>query len=116
MSRADVARTAVAALVDPAPHAARPYEITGPEALTLTEVAATISRIRGQDITFHDESIEEAYRSRACYGAPDWQVDAWVSTYTAIASGIMAPVSDSVEQITGTAPMNLETYVSTHTR
>ncbi|MDY7543371.1 MULTISPECIES: SDR family oxidoreductase [unclassified Cryobacterium] len=116
VSRADVARTGVAVLVDPAPHAAHTYDITGPEALSLTEVAATISRIRGENITFLDESIEEAYRSRARYGAPDWQVDAWVSTYTAIASGVMAPVSDSVEQITGIAPMNLETYLTTHPR
>jgi len=114
VARADVARTATAVLVDPAPHAARTYDITGPEALTLAEVAATISRIRGQNVTFHDETVEEAYRSRARYGAPDWQVDAWVSTYTAIASGVMAPVSDSIEQITGLAPMNLETYLTAH--
>ncbi len=31
---------------------------------------------------------------RASYGAPAWQVDAWVSTYTAIAAGEMSSVSD----------------------
>ena len=33
--------------------------------------------------TFHNETVEEACTSRAPYGAPPWQVDAWVSTYTA---------------------------------
>ena len=37
----------------------------------------------------------------ASYGAPDWQVDAWVSTYTAIAAGEVATVSDAVPQLTG---------------
>ncbi|WP_139415361.1 SDR family oxidoreductase [Agromyces laixinhei] len=111
VARADVARTAAAVLLDPAPHAGRTYDLTGPEALTLDQVADTISRVRGRTVTFHDESINEAYQSRAGFGAPQWQVDAWVTTYTAIASNIMAPVSGDIETITGTAPMNLETYL-----
>lgn len=111
VARSDVGRTAAAVLVNPAPHSGHTYDLTGPEALSLREVAETISRVRGRNVTFYDESIEEAYRSRERYGAPDWQVDAWVTTYTAIASNIMQHVSGDVEAITGTAPMNLETYL-----
>jgi NAD(P)H dehydrogenase (quinone) len=111
VAREDVARTAAEVLVSPSRHAGRTYDLTGPEALTLEEVAATLSRVRGHDITFHNESIEEAYRSRAEYGASDWQLDAWVTTYTAIASNIMAGVSRDVETITGTTPITLETYL-----
>jgi len=111
VSRADVARTATTVLLDPAEHAGRTYDITGPEALSFADVAATISRIRGREVTFYDESIDEAYASRAPYGAPDWQVDAWVSTYTAVASNVMAPVSDAIETITGEAPKNLATFL-----
>jgi uncharacterized protein YbjT (DUF2867 family) len=101
------------AVVDPTPHAGRTYDITGREALTMAEVAGVISRVRGRRVTFHDESIEEAYASRARYGAPAWQVDAWVSTYTAIASGDMAAVSGDVERITGRTPITLEEYLAT---
>jgi hypothetical protein len=52
-------------------------------------------------VTFYDETLDEAYASRAGYGAPDWQVEAWVSTYTSIASGEMARVSGDVEAVTG---------------
>lgn len=114
VARADIARTAEVILVDPIQHAGRTYDLTGPEALTLDEVAATITRVRGHTVTFYDESLEEAYRSRASFGAPAWQVDAWVSTYTAIAGNVMAPVSIDIESITGTAPMNLETYLRHH--
>ncbi|KQQ08213.1 SDR family oxidoreductase [Rathayibacter sp. Leaf296] len=116
VTRADVARTAVAVLRDPSAHAGRTYDLTGPEALSFAEIAATIARVRGREVSFHDESLEEAYASRAVYGAPDWQVDAWVSTYTAVASGGMAAVSDAVETVTGAAPQSLEAFLASTAR
>ncbi|MFI9010881.1 SDR family oxidoreductase [Actinosynnema sp. NPDC053489] len=97
----DIADAATAVLTDPGAHVGRTYDLTGPEALTLHEVAAVLSEAAGRTITYHAETVEEAYRSRASYGAPDWQVDAWVSTYTAIANGEMARVSDAVPTLTG---------------
>lgn len=111
VARADVARTATAVLADPAQHAHRTYDLTGPQALTLAEVAATISAVRGTTVTHHDESVEEAYASRAGYGAPDWQVEAWVSTYIAIADGSMATVSTAVRDLTGSQPVSLEQFL-----
>ncbi|MCE6996526.1 SDR family oxidoreductase [Saccharothrix sp. S26] len=97
----DIADAAAAVLADPRPHVGRTYDLTGPRALTLHEVAAVLSDATGRTITYHLETVEEAYRSRATYGAPDWQVDAWVSTYTAIANGELAAVSDAVPRLTG---------------
>lgn len=107
VARQDVARVAAAMLLDPAPHAGMSYDITGPEALTLDEVAAVLSAHRGEPVTFHDESIPEAYASRARWGAPDWQVDAWVSTYVAFARGELAAVSTDVERVTGRPAVSL---------
>ncbi len=116
VARDDIVRTAVAVLLDPAAHAGRTYDLTGPEALTLTEVADTLSRARGRSIRFENETVPEAYASRAHYGAPDWEVDAWVSTYTAIASGDMAPVSGDVETVTGTPAQSFSSWLRTHDR
>ena len=58
-------------------------------------------------MTYHAETLEEAYASRESYGAPQWQVDAWVSTYTAIAAGELAGVTDDVRELTGREPMSL---------
>jgi len=95
----DIADAAV--LKDPAAHAGATYELTGPEALILEDVAATLSQVTGRTITYHDETLAEAYESRASYGAPDWQVDAWVSTYTAIANGSLAQVTDAIPSLSG---------------
>ncbi len=116
VARADVARLAAAVLLDPDAHAGRTYDVTGPEALTFAEIAATIARVRGREVTYIDETLDEAYASRAPYGAPAWQVDAWVSTYTAIARGAMATVSDAIGSITGTAPQTLEDFLRANPR
>ncbi len=97
----DIADAAVAILGDPSAHADTTYAMTGPEALTLHAVAALMTETTGRTISYHDETIEEAYASRASYGAPDWQVEAWVSTYTAIAAGEWATISSDIETLTG---------------
>jgi uncharacterized protein YbjT (DUF2867 family) len=91
----DIADAAVAVLRDPAAHAGRTYSLTGPRALSLAEIAGLLGA------GYEAETIAEAYASRAGYGAPGWQVDAWVSTYTAIAAGEMAGVTTDVATLTG---------------
>ena len=110
VARADVARTAVTVLNDVTAHRTATYDLTGPEALTMAEVAAILSAAgpsSSATVRYHDETVPEAYESRRPWGAPDWQVDAWVSTYTAIATGEMSAVSGAIETITGVAPMSL---------
>jgi len=103
----DIAAVATAVLLDPTSHEGRTYDLTGPEAITLSEAAGTMSRILGRDYSFRDETLEEAHASRASYGVPVWQVAAWVSTYTAIASGELSGVTGDVERVTGRAPLSL---------
>lgn len=112
VARADVARTAAAILREPDEHHGKTYDITGPEALTMTEVAEILSSAEGRHITFHNETIEEAYESRRSYPAADWEYDAWVSTYTAIAAGQMSQLSGDVEAVTGQPPMSLAEYLA----
>ncbi len=101
VARDDVAEVAATVLQHPADHAGRTYDLTGPEELTLADIAAKLTALTGRDVTYREETLEEAFASRASYGAPDWLVQAWVSTYTAIAAGEMAGVSDAVPTLTG---------------
>lgn len=104
----DVADVAVAVLREPGPHEGQTYELTGPQSLTLGQVAEIVTLVTGRPVTYHAETEPEAYASRAAYGAPDWQVEAWVSTYLAIARGELATVTDAVERLTGVAPLTLD--------
>ncbi|MEU5317623.1 SDR family oxidoreductase [Streptomyces sp. NPDC021056] len=97
----DIADASAAILARPADHAGATYDLTGPASLSLDEAAAVLSEVRGRTVTYHPETVEEAYASRASYGAPQWQLDAWVSTYTAIAAGELDGVSDAIARLTG---------------
>lgn len=59
-----------------------------------------------------EETPEEAYASRASYGAPDWELQGWVTSYLAIAAGHQAGLSDDVERITGQRPVGLREILS----
>ena len=101
VARDDIADAAVTVLRDPAPHAGRTYDLTGPAAHTLEEVAAMITAAGGREVRYHPETVPEAYASRGSSGAPPWQIDAWVSTYTSIAAGELATVTGDVPRLTG---------------
>lgn len=109
VARADVGDVAATVLRDPGAHADATYVLTGPEALTMTEVAARAGAAIGRDLRFENETVEEAYASRAAaYDAEQWQLDAWVSTYTAIADGSCAEVTRDVHRVTGHEARTIE--------
>ena len=99
---------------DPGTHDGQTYDLTGRESFTLAEAAQEMSRLTGKPIVFRDETLEEAYASRASYGAPDWEVEGWVTSYLAIAVGELAAVSDDVRRLTGREPTTLSEYVGAH--
>jgi NAD(P)H dehydrogenase (quinone) len=112
VARDDIADVAAVVLVEEGDrHDGRTYDMTGPEALTVAEVAEQLSEVAGRAITYHAETLEEAYASRASYGAPAWEVDGWVTTYVAIANGDLEAVSDDVAAVTGHPPMRLAEFL-----
>jgi NAD(P)H dehydrogenase (quinone) len=107
VSRDDIAASAAAVLAEPGAHVGMSYALTGPEALSMATIAETLTVGLGREVRYHDETVEEAYESRKRWPAPDWQYDAWVSTYTAIAAGEVAEVTHHVLTLTGRPPASL---------
>jgi NAD(P)H dehydrogenase (quinone) len=97
----DLADAAAAVLLDAPSHVGAVHELTGPEALSLDEAARTAAEVLGRPLSYEPEAPEQARASRADLGAPSWLVEAWISTYTAIAAGEMDVVTDAVERLTG---------------
>ncbi|MEA2479305.1 MAG: hypothetical protein QOJ07_1227 [Thermoleophilaceae bacterium] len=114
VARDDVADVAAAVLLDPDKHDDKTYDVTGPEALTMTETATLLSEVSGARVVYREETIEEARESRAPSGAPDWEIEGWVTSYAAIAAGELETVSDAVERITGHAPEALGDWLRRH--
>jgi uncharacterized protein YbjT (DUF2867 family) len=110
VARDDIADVAVAVLISDG-HDGRTYDLTGPAAITLHQAAEELTRVSGQAVTYQAETLEEAYASRASYGAPDWEVAGWVTTYAAIATGELEVVSDSVAAVAGHPPLGLAEFL-----
>lgn len=108
VAQADIADVAVIVLTSDGAYDGRTLNLTGPEALTMYEIAGILSDHLGRTVSYVPETIEEAYASRALYGAPKWQVDAWVSTYAAIAAGELEPVSEDIQKVTGHPATSLD--------
>jgi NAD(P)H dehydrogenase (quinone) len=111
VARDDVAAVAERVLLDGG-HSGQTYDLTGPEAFTLTEAAHQLSVAWGRPVRYEAETLDEAYRSRERYGAPAWEVAGWVTTYAAIASGELSGVSSAVEDLTGHPPIGLTDYLA----
>jgi NAD(P)H dehydrogenase (quinone) len=98
VARSDAADVAVEVLLG-AGYDARLLQLTGPAAITLHEAAESMTRAWGRPIRYQPETIDEAYASRRGIGAPDWEVDGWVSSYAAIANGELAEVSPDIPTV-----------------
>jgi uncharacterized protein YbjT (DUF2867 family) len=113
VAREDVARVAATVLSRPTEFCGN-YDVTGAEALTLTETAKRLSALSEQELRYEQESVEAGRMWRSRFGAPDWEVETWLGSYEAIAAGELEQTSDTVFQITGRQPFNLEAYFSEH--
>ncbi len=112
VARDDVADVAAAALLDPTAHAGRTYGLTGPKLISLADATRELSRVTGREISYHNETLEEAYASRASYGAPDWEVAGWVTSYAAVAAGELAVVTDDVERVAGRPAIGITEFLA----
>ena len=107
VARKDTSKVAAEILLNPKEWENQSLNLTGPEDLSMEEIVALLSKESSKDITYVDESVEEAYESRKKWPAQTWEYDAWVSTYTAIKAGEQAGVSTDVEKVLGRPAMSL---------
>jgi NAD(P)H dehydrogenase (quinone) len=112
-ARDDIADVAVVVLLD-AEHEGRTYEVTGREAITTAEAAEVLTRVAGREVVYVEETLEEARASRAPSGAPDWEIEGWVTSYAAIADGSLDVVTDTVARLAGHEPMTLPEFLQVH--
>lgn len=100
----DIADVATAALTT------RNYDgqslvITGPEALSYAEMAATIGRAIGRPVRFEEISDEQAHASVVRWAGKGPYADALIDIWRAVREGRLATRSDGVEEVLGRKPI-----------
>lgn len=110
VARDDVIAAAVGMLTSPdLPEG--PLDVTGLEALSLRDIARIYTEVTGKPAKYIEDTLEEAYASRAHHNASPAEMEAWVSTYRAIAAGQLSAVSDVVARYAGHPPMSFADYL-----
>jgi uncharacterized protein YbjT (DUF2867 family) len=111
----DIAAVAAQVLADPAAHAGKTYELTGPAALSMEEVARVLSTVLGRTIRYVDPG-EEAYRQAlAANGLPPELVGMFTHLYAVVVKNNWAAgTSDDVARVLGRAPTSFEQFARDH--
>jgi uncharacterized protein YbjT (DUF2867 family) len=104
----DIADVAVAALTDPAAHAGQVYELTGPEALTLHEVADVLAEVDGAPVAYVPISLDELADGLRADGAPEEVVALMGFLFGSVFGRHPAP-ADGVRRALGREPVDLRT-------
>lgn len=108
----DIAEVAVATLLDPDAHAGAEYELSGPEALTLAQVAAKLSAATGREIRHHDLPRADWVAGLEAGGVPaDYAAMLGVLS-DALRANASAGVTGDVERVTGHAPRSIDDYLA----
>ena len=108
VARKDTSAVAAKVLLEPEKWKNMTLNLTGPEELSMSDIVGILSKKTGRKLNYVEETIEEAYESRKKWPAESWQYDAWVSTYTAVAAGEQAGLSNDVELVLGRKPISLK--------
>lgn len=110
ITREDCARAAAAALTSSF-EGRRTLDITGPEALSQTELAALASQISGKEIPYVPLELEALIQNMVNAGLPRPVAEIYASFDTAIAQGKFSAVTNTVEELTGRKPISISEFL-----
>lgn len=105
----DIADVAVAVLTSEG-HEGQSYILTGPEALSMAEVAARLSTALGKTIEYVDLPPDEAKARLIATGMPDSNAEVWVKLAGMISMGIAAMVTPAVKDVLGREPRSIDQF------
>ncbi|WP_168879911.1 NAD(P)H-binding protein [Rhizobium sp. P28RR-XV] len=101
----DIADVTTAVLTTP-DYDGQSLVITGPEALSYGEMAATLGRAIGKSIRFEEISDRQAHAGVVAWAGRGPYADALVDIWRAVREGRLATVSDGVMQVIGRKPIS----------
>ncbi|MCB1740136.1 MAG: NmrA family NAD(P)-binding protein [Gammaproteobacteria bacterium] len=109
----DLAAVAARGLLDRAQAGAR-YLVTGPRAVGFDEVARAMSTVLERPVRHDPISPEQMAERLRALGTPAWRIEVVLEFYAGFEAGLAAPLSDTVQRVTGRAPLDLEAFLIAH--
>jgi len=109
----DIAEIAALALTGSG-HEGKTYPLTGPEALTMAEVAEKLSAVTGKTIRYVNVAPEEARKAQLAAGMPPYLADALVELFAERRKGKEAQVSAMAQTLLGRRPTSFDEFAVRH--
>ncbi|MBB6498737.1 SDR family oxidoreductase [Pedobacter cryoconitis] len=106
----DIAAMAAIALTDDK-HEGKIYDLTGPEALTHSQMATYLSEATGNNIQFVNVSPEEMRQAVLSVGMPEWQADGLIEDFAHYSRGEAAVITSAIKVVTGKDPFSFKSFV-----
>ena len=91
-------------------HEGKTYPLTGPEALSMGELAGKLSAVLGKEVRYVSVSQEKAKGDLMDMGMPDWMADGWVAIAMMISTGAANMVTPMVQEVTGKEPRSFDQF------
>ncbi|MGO8692675.1 MAG: SDR family oxidoreductase [Rectinemataceae bacterium] len=110
---ADIAAAAAAALTEPG-HSVRSYELTGPQLLTMKDMANAIGEVLGRPISYADQPEAEFVKEALAMGLPKYLAAGLAETFTLIRRGDFAHTTTAVKDATGREPRSYGRWAKDH--
>jgi len=107
----DIAEVAATILTGPG-HQGKIYPLTGPEALSMAEVAEKLSAATGKRIQYINITPDEAKRAQLAAGLPPFTADALAELFAERRKGKEAQVSPIMETIIGRRPTSFDEFAT----
>jgi uncharacterized protein YbjT (DUF2867 family) len=90
------------------------YELTGPEALSISDVARILSNVAGREIRYVDVPESAARDAMLEAHIPEWQVDALLELHAINKQGLWDAVTSDVENVTRNPPTTFAQFARDH--
>jgi uncharacterized protein YbjT (DUF2867 family) len=90
----DIAEVAAVCLTDPTRHRGATYELTGPELLSFSDVAAELTRVIGRGVAYVPVEVGEYVEAAVAAGVPSDEAKAYAALFHSVTDGRNAFVTD----------------------
>ncbi|MBN9049933.1 MAG: NmrA family NAD(P)-binding protein [Rhizobiales bacterium] len=110
LARSDIAAAAASVLTDRR-HAEQAYELTGPEALDLFEVARCAAASWARGVSACDMPVDDYRKLLMARGLPAYAVEGQVGIRLAAAAGEQAKITDDAHRLVGKPLQTMDGYL-----
>jgi uncharacterized protein YbjT (DUF2867 family)/predicted SnoaL-like aldol condensation-catalyzing enzyme len=107
----DIATAAANIFASPSAHRGNVYELNGPEAVTLSELAGRISMAANRMVTYVNIPEEAQRKGMMDLGMPEWQVTALLDLQRYYIGGQGGEVTDVLPTLLGKQPVTLDQFL-----